>query len=328
MDVLTPALLALLVTAALEPLLIRRLTKRAMLDVPGERSNHSIPTPRGGGVAVMAGLLVGIVFTADPAVIGLLGGILMTAGVGLLEDVRGLRIASRLLLTTVAAIALLASLTLDELPAGFYGGLLLVVAVPWTLAVVNAMNFMDGINGISAATGVVGGVAYSFLGYATDNDSLTALGLVVAAAMLGFAPYNVPVARVFLGDVGSYGLGAAFAAMSLLAVAGGLPLEAAVAPLALYLADTGATIVRRVHDGEPWQLPHKRHTYQQLVALGLPHVAVGAGVGILTMVCAALGAVSLFGSVLARTSAVVMLLIVLVAYLASPRLLASREAAC
>ncbi len=328
MDVLTSALLALVVTAALEPPLIWWLTRRAMLDVPGERSNHSVPTPRGGGIAVMAGLVVGIVFTADPVVIGLLGGILIAAVVGLLEDVCGLRIASRLLLTAIAAIALLAVLALGELPPGLYGGALLVVAVPWTLAVVNAMNFMDGINGISAATGVVGGVAYSLLGYATDNDSLTVLGLVVAAAMLGFAPYNVPVARVFLGDVGSYGLGAAFAAMSLLAVAGGLPLEAAVAPLALYLADTGNTIVRRVRDGEPWQLPHKRHTYQQLVALGLSHVAVGAAVGILTMVCAALGAVSLFGSVLARTSAVVMLLIVLVAYLASPRLLPSREAAC
>ncbi len=328
MDVLTSALLALVVTAALEPPLIWWLTRRAMLDVPGERSNHSVPTPRGGGIAVMAGLVVGIVFTADPVVIGLLGGILIAAVVGLLEDVCGLRIASRLLLTAIAAIALLAVLALGELPPGLYGGALLVVAVPWTLAVVNAMNFMDGINGISAATGVVGGVAYSLLGYATDNDSLTVLGLVVAAAMLGFAPYNVPVARVFLGDVGSYGLGAAFAAMSLLAVAGGLPLEAAVAPLALYLADTGNTIVRRVRDGEPWQLPHKRHTYQQLVALGPSQVAVGAAVGILTMVCAALGAVSLFGSVLARTSAVVMLLIVLVAYLASPRLLPSREAAC
>lgn len=93
--------------------------------------------------------------------------------------------------------------------------LVLVIAIPWTLVVVNAVNFMDGINGISAATAIVGGGAYGLFGQAAGIEALTILGTVVAAAGLGFAPYNLPRARVFLGDVGSYGIGAAFAAMSL-----------------------------------------------------------------------------------------------------------------
>jgi UDP-N-acetylmuramyl pentapeptide phosphotransferase/UDP-N-acetylglucosamine-1-phosphate transferase len=319
--VLTAALVAFVVTLALEPVVIKQLTRRAILDVPVDRSNHTVPTPRGGGVAVIAGVLVATLVAWNSAAISLLGGILIAAAVGGLEDVRGIRIVPRLLLTTVAALALLAALTVDDLPDGVAGGLLIVVAVPWTLAVVNAVNFMDGINGISAVTAVIGGSAYALIGKISDVETLTILGLAVAGAGLGFAPYNVFRARVFLGDIGSYGLGAAFAAMSLLAVAKGLPPEAAAAPLGLYLADTGTTILRRARAGEQWHLPHKQHVYQRLVALGLPHVGVSAAVGAITAACSALGMVSLSGSVMARAAADLALLVLLGVYLACPRLL-------
>lgn len=318
----TASLLAFSVTLVLEPAVIRRLKRRGILDFPGHRSNHTVPTPRGGGIAVMAGVLVGVLVAQSLLALGLLVGILIAAGVGALEDVRGVPIVPRLLLTSVAALALLAALAFAGLPADFSGTLILLVGLPWTLAVVNAVNFMDGINGISAATAIVGGCAYALLGRVVDSDPLTVLGLVAASAAVGFAPYNVPRALVFLGDVGSYGLGAIFAAMSLLAVAEGLPLEAAVAPLALYLADTGMTIVRRVRAGEPWQLPHKRHVYQWLVALGRSHVCVSATIGALTALCAGLGAVSVVGSTPARAAAGAGLLMVLAIYLALPRLLA------
>jgi UDP-GlcNAc:undecaprenyl-phosphate/decaprenyl-phosphate GlcNAc-1-phosphate transferase len=127
-----------------------------------------------------------------------------------------------------------------------------------------------------------------------------------------------------LGDVGSYGLGAAFAAMSLLAVTEGLRPEAAVAPLALYLADTGVTIARRVYAGEPWHLPHKRHVYQRLVALGLPHLTVSTMVAVLTAACGGLGVITLVGSNPVRLTADVGILAVLAGYLALPRLLTVR----
>jgi UDP-GlcNAc:undecaprenyl-phosphate/decaprenyl-phosphate GlcNAc-1-phosphate transferase len=326
-DPLAAAMIALGVTVVLESVVIRELTRRSILDLPVDRSSHTVPTPRGGGIAVMAGVLVGVLVTGDPLAVGLLAGILGAAAVGLLEDVHGAGVSTRLLLTTVAALALVVGLVFTGLPAGLTGGLIAALALPWTLAVVNAVNFMDGINGITAVTTVVVGASYAWLGGVSDHRSLTVLGLVVAAAGLGFAPYNAPRARVFLGDVGSYGLGAAFAAMSLLAVAGGLPLVAAVAPLAVYLADTGTTLLRRVRAGEPWRLPHKRHVYQRLVALGLPHTGVSAAVGVLTAGCAALGAVSRSGSSATSVGAGVALLGLLAAYLAAPRLVAARVAA-
>lgn len=319
-----PAILAFAVVLALEPVTIRMLTRRAVFDVPSERSNHTVSTPRGGGVAVMVAVTAGVLVTGDAVAVSLLAGVLVAASVGALEDLRGLPIGPRLLFTTVAALALLAALALEGLPPGLRGVLVVAIALPWTLALVNAVNFMDGINGISAATAIVGGGAYGLLGHVVGIEALTILGTVVAAAGLGFAPFNVPKARVFLGDVGSYGLGAAFAAMSLLAVSEGLPLEAAIGPLALYLADTGTTIVRRIRAGEQWYLPHKRHAYQQLVALGLPHVAVSLTVAMLTAICAALGAVSLSESVPARAAADAVLLTVLGIYLAAPRLLGAR----
>jgi UDP-N-acetylmuramyl pentapeptide phosphotransferase/UDP-N-acetylglucosamine-1-phosphate transferase len=110
------------------------------------------------------------------------------------------------------------------------------------VAVVNAVNFMDGINGISAVTGAVAGAAFAWLGAELDDRTLLVLGAAVAGASLAFLPWNAPRARVFLGDVGSYGLGAALAAGVCLALAAGSTPEAAVGPLALYLADTGTVL--------------------------------------------------------------------------------------
>ncbi len=319
---LTAALLAFIAGAALQPFVITQLTRQAVLDIPGERSSHVVPTPRGGGIAVMVAALAGVLAARQGPAIALMGGVLVAASVGALEDFRGVRIVPRLLLTAVAGLALLAALALLGMPSGLVGGLLLVMAVPWTVAVINAVNFMDGINGISATMAIVGGASYAILGHIADVKSLTVLGVVFAAAGVAFAPYNVPRARVFLGDVGSYGLGAAFAAMSLLALSQGLPLEAAVAPLAVYLTDTGATIVRRIRAGEPWLLPHKRHVYQRLVALGMSHVTVSLLVGSFIALCAASGGFSLSGSVPARVAADAVLVAAIAVYLSSPWLAA------
>lgn len=272
----------------------------------------------------MMGVVVGVVVGNDSLALTLLPGICLAAGIGAVEDVRGVRILVRLLLTASAGMLLLWAIFNHGLPPGVAGTLTLVVAVPWTLALVNAVNFMDGINGISAATAVVCGMTYALLGQAADSAGLTVLGGVVAASAIGFLPYNVPRARVFLGDVGSYGLGAAMAAMSLLAVADGLPVEAAVAPVALYLADTATTIVRRVVAGESLRLPHKQHVYQQLVQLNWSHLTVSSLVAVLTAACAALGAVSVVGSSGVRIAADLGILVIVVGYLGLPRLPAAR----
>jgi UDP-N-acetylmuramyl pentapeptide phosphotransferase/UDP-N-acetylglucosamine-1-phosphate transferase len=187
------------------------------------------------------------------------------------------------------------------------------------------VNFMDGINGISAAQAVVGGLAYALVGHTVGDRALLGVGLVTAAAMAAFAPFNVPRARVFLGDTGSYGLGAALAGLAVLALFRGLPPEAALGPLLPYLADTGSTIVRRMAAGEAWYQPHRSHVYQRLTGAGYSHVQVSVAVGLLVALTSGLGAVSLVGHGGGRLLADLAMVALLSGYLASPELLSRRR---
>jgi UDP-N-acetylmuramyl pentapeptide phosphotransferase/UDP-N-acetylglucosamine-1-phosphate transferase len=155
-----------------------------------------------------------------------------------------------------------------------------------------------------------------------EVPELTSAGLVVAAAALGFVPFNFPAARTFLGDVGSYFFGAWLAVLAVWGVTSGIPPEAMLGPLALYLADTGTTLVRRIARGEEWMTPHRDHAYQRLVGLGWSHARVDALVFTVMALCSALGAASLFVDPPLRIAAGLALLASVGAYLTLPKVLA------
>jgi UDP-N-acetylmuramyl pentapeptide phosphotransferase/UDP-N-acetylglucosamine-1-phosphate transferase len=319
--VVTAAALAFLVSITLQPLAIALLRRSGILDHPSHRSSHASATVRGGGLAVLAGITAGALTLGGSSMLtALLAAMLLAGAVGLAEDVHGVAVLPRLLLLLGAA-----------LPLAVYAGSRLhpvvgVVAVLYAVAVVNAVNFMDGINGISAAEGVAAGGAFAVTGYLLDEPMLAGFAATVAFATLAFLPYNVPKARVFLGDCGSYGLGAALAGASLLTWVAGAPIEAAVAPLALYLADTGSTLVRRYRAREVWHQPHRTHVYQRLTDLGWSHCSVSALVFLLVCICSLLGAgaaVSLPVRILGDLG----LATVLAGYLALPKLLRERSVA-
>jgi UDP-N-acetylmuramyl pentapeptide phosphotransferase/UDP-N-acetylglucosamine-1-phosphate transferase len=186
---------------------------------------------------------------------------------------------------------------------------------------VNAFNFMDGVNGISGAHAVIGGVAYACFGQWRQDPFPVAMGLAVAAGALAFLPWNAVRARVFLGDVGSYALGAALAVLAVIAMIDGLPAEAALGPLALYLADTAWTLQRRVRAGERWTQGHRTHTYQRWCDAGWTHPEVALVTAGTTILVCMLGAVSLTGNLALRLGCDLAALAVLVAYLGSPTLL-------
>lgn len=268
-------LASLLVGLALQPLLIRWLQRRGVMDVPNERSSHVEVTPRGGGIAVVAGVAAGLIVGRnggwDLAIVFI--GALILGAVGLADDFRGL--SAKVRLGILLIVGGFAGLLLDTpLP--------IALAVPamavWMAAYVNAFNFMDGINGISGLTGLVAGVAYSLMGLEFDSDSAVVIGAALAGASLAFLPFNVPSAKVFLGDVGSYSLGFVIAALGWIVWSAGAPLALAIAPTAVYLADTGATLVGRYSRGAPLTEAHREHTYQQLTAGGRNHVAVALAV--------------------------------------------------
>jgi len=203
----------------------------------------------------------------------------------------------------------------------------ILVAAVWITGYVNAFNFMDGINGISGAHAVVGGLAFAAIGAWYHHPSLTIVGAITAAAGFAFLPWNAGHAKVFLGDVGSYTLGAALAVLALYAVLRGVPVEAALAPLSLYVADTGWTLLRRIVRKEDWLRPHRDHAYQRFCDVGWSHQQVSLLAFGVSLAVSALGVVGSTANVPVRVSANVLAVALLVAYLAAPKRLAGRRVA-
>ena len=160
-----------------------------------------------------------------------------------------------------------------------------------TLAVINASNFMDGINGITGLHGIVWGLAYALL-FSTAGQAQWALAsMLLTACCIGFLPWNFPRAQIFLGDSGSYLIGAMVSALAMAAVLNGRYV-AAVAPLAIYATDTLSTLLKRVKDGHSPLAPHRDHIYQQLAARFSPTTSALVVAGAST-VCACFGLGSL-----------------------------------
>ena len=180
---------------AAEPVTIPLLQRAAAIDVPGLRSSHTVPTPRGGGAPIavgliLAGLLVngltGLTFAATVAVFG---------AIGFTDDLRGLSAGRRLLLQGAGSAVVASLLVLrTEMPTAAKLTAAVVLMV-WVIGFVNAFNFMDGVNGISAAHAAIGGAAYAYLGAWHHDAFLVPVGAAVAVGALAFLPWNALRAR-------------------------------------------------------------------------------------------------------------------------------------
>jgi UDP-N-acetylmuramyl pentapeptide phosphotransferase/UDP-N-acetylglucosamine-1-phosphate transferase len=257
------------------------------LAVPDGRSLHREPTPQGGGVAVVASALLTTWVVASA--VGAFSGTelqqyamatvaaLLLAIVGFVDDVRGLSPLKRLLAQFLAVGIVIAAVPSD---------LRIIAELPWWLErlciflagvwFVNLVNFMDGIDWITVAevVPVTGAIAViGVMGVVPPLPMLVALALM--GAMLGFAPFNKPVARLFLGDAGSLPIGLLLGWLLLILAANGHLAAALLLPL-YYLADATLTLFRRLARGErPW-VPHKTHFYQRARDRGFTvHAIVG-----------------------------------------------------
>jgi UDP-N-acetylmuramyl pentapeptide phosphotransferase/UDP-N-acetylglucosamine-1-phosphate transferase len=290
-----PPLIAFLV-AVLGAWLYRRI---APLDVPNERSSHSRPVPRAGGVAIVLGFALGLTAwlasgnSLSPRALGWLAGALLVAAISFADDVRSLPAGPRLAVHGMGALLLtLVGVQERELPLM----LALPLAFVWVALVTNVYNFMDGIDGLAASQAIVAGLALAVAGSIVNNPLVSIGGGLIAAASAGFLVHNVPPARLFMGDVGSTFLGFNFAGLSLLGnlgVGGGrLPIEFGVVVLAPFLFDSMVTLARRVVRGERWYSAHRSHYYQRLVSHGLSHAQVSglyAGLAVVAALAALFG---------------------------------------
>ncbi|MHA7190988.1 MraY family glycosyltransferase [Arthrobacter sp. MDT2-16] len=308
------------------PVVVKPLLKRlGVVDIPNDRSSHSAVVIRGMGVSVAAAILVGLVLSLATGlvavdrsliviVIGMVGA---AATLGWIEDFRGLSVkvrATAQLLIGVIGTAALAT-TIDD--SSYWWVPIGAIAVA---TYINAANFMDGINGISGMHGVVVGLFYSGAGILSDQLWLTVGGLVVAAGFAGFLPWNLGRGFVFLGDVGSYLLGASVAALAVTGLLAGVYLEYLLSPVLIYLADTFTTFVRRARRGERLHTAHRQHVYQRLTDTGLSHVQVSLLVSVLSALTGAAGFVSATASAPLAVSASLLAAAVVALYLYSPRI--------
>lgn len=318
-------LLAFVVSFAVTPVVTLGLRRWRVLDVPNARSMHQETTPRGGGLGPALAVVLAVVFGGELSGVsraGLLAGGVAFGLVGLLEDVVGVTARRRLPILFAAALLPL-HWVLRTLHEPLVWRLALGGAVVlWLVSYANAFNFMDGINGLAASQALVAAGAWYLIAQSQDVGWLSAMSLVVVGAALGFLPWNYPRARVFLGDVGSYFLGAVLALMAVEALRTGLPFEAVMAPFAVFLADTGVTLARRIARGEPWAEAHREHTYQRLTTqLAGSHTLATLSMIIVMAAGAALGALSLAGSRQLRLLGDFGVAAVVATYLAAPSLL-------
>jgi len=297
--------------------------RRMSMDVPNHRSSHNQPIPRGGGLAVVAGLLAG---SGASGALGHRSTILLLIAVsvvtilGLLDDVRSLPVAPRLFAQFVVAVCLTASVVTPDGVTEIVG---VVLAAFVLVGYINAFNFMDGINGISSVTAAVAGSWYAAMGLRYQQHSITVVALALTAAALGFVPWNAPRARVFLGDSGSYALGMAISGLALVLWQSGVPWLAVAAPLVIYLADTSWALGRRIWGGRSWREPHREHVYQQLVDGGWSHLRSAAIVGVFSVLACASWVV---GHLAWDGVAATLFLVLGVGYLSTPKVFLQSEA--
>lgn len=289
---------AFAVTAAVLPPVVNWLQRRALLDRPTARSSHVEPTPRGGGIGVLAGVAAGSAVAwclagsdlAGGASLGVLVGTSGGAMIGLVEDLHGVAPWRRLAAQGVVASGVVTAAWTDGGVEGWMGHPLAVVAaVVWFVGMVNVVNFMDGINGITAVTTIVVASYDIWLGWRFDDPLLIAAGAIFVGAAMAFLPFNFPRARVFLGDSGSYLSGAGLASLALVALVRSRDPFIAGAPLLYYLGDASLTLVARVRAGEAIMTPHRAHAYQKRVRGGRSHASVTVEVGAVTLATSVAG---------------------------------------
>lgn len=242
-------------------LAIRYAVRRNLLDQPGERRSHAMATPRGGGIAIVAAVLLGIVWLAVrqpehalPLALCALG-LVLVAGIGWVDDHAALPAWPRLLVQALAAsmVAWAIHQTTAVMPDAVFAFVLVMVMV-------NVWNFMDGIDGLAASQAAI---AAAGLALVLGTGPWAWLGAGLFAAIAGFLPFNFPKARVFLGDVGSGALGYLLALLILAAfMSHRSQWLFLLLPVSVFLIDAGFTLAMRMLRRERWWEPHVQHAYQ------------------------------------------------------------------
>lgn len=289
-------LVAFLSSLALTAWARQQALRKAILDIPNERSSHTIPTPRGGGFGFVVVFYIGLVVLwlthqIDARLaLALCGGVPL-AYVGHLDDKHGLSARWRFgvqLLVAIWGVAWLGGVPVfdwgcGQWPVPVIGSILAVIATVW---LINLYNFMDGIDGIAGLEGIfvlgTAGVVMAYVG-----SPLAGVAGLLVAGLAGFLVWNWPPAKIFMGDIGSGFIGYIIALLLFSSNnAHTLPIPFWIIVLALFMFDAFYTLMARLLRKEKVYEAHREHAYQRLVQKGFKHWQVTVGEGVVNILLA------------------------------------------
>ena len=270
---------------------------RQVLDIPNNRSSHTIPTPRGGGVAFVVVFLVYFFYLGISGAISIWEALciaasgILVAGLGFVDDHRPISAKLRLVGHFVACGFVLFCM----------GGMKPLIPIEWHIAsiellfnlfalfylvwLLNLYNFMDGIDGLAAVEAITVCLGAGLIYFLQGHEAMMTLPLVLAVVVAGFLVWNFPIARIFMGDVGSGFLGLLIGVLSIQAA--NVQSEffwSWLILLGVFIVDATVTLLRRVYHGSPIAEAHRQHAYQRAVDVFHSHIKVTVGVLVINLI--------------------------------------------
>lgn len=283
MPYILPMLGGFLVTLSLVPLIKKIAPKVGAVDNPCQRKVHCQPMPRLGGLAIYSGFILMVLLTQPltEQVVGLLLGSTVIATVGVIDDIKELspkvKLAGQIL---AAGILVTFNINVDYITHPFAEGILplsylsIPVTILWVVGITNAVNLIDGLDGLAAGLATIAAVTLAMVGYLQGEFLTVPLALILAASTLGFLKYNFHPAEIFMGDSGSMFLGFNLATLSIMGFAKSITVISIFVPiliLGIPIFDTLFAIIRRYTKDRPIFKPDKEHLHHCLLNKGFSH---------------------------------------------------------
>jgi UDP-GlcNAc:undecaprenyl-phosphate GlcNAc-1-phosphate transferase len=282
---------ALVVSLAVTPVVRVFAERRGLLDQPdAERKIHQVPVPRLGGVAIAIAFAVAIGFAAivtedlDPGgslrpnrAPAILAGALLLVVVGIIDDVRGMRPMVKLFWQVAAAVLAFAmGLSIEQLELPWdtvsLGVFALPLTVAWIVLIINAINLIDGLDGLATGVVLTALGAFALLSASAGRDPTLPIIAAAGGAAIGFLAYNLHPASIIMGDTGSMFLGFVVGAIAISLTQDGVNPQPPTVPLvalAIPLVDTAWAVIRRTARGDPFFVADRGHIHHQLLRAGL-----------------------------------------------------------
>lgn len=292
--------MAFLISLALTPTAKVIAYKIGAIDVPKDKRRvHKEPTPRLGGLAIYYGFLISVLFfcNIDKQLIGIVAGSLLIVGVGIIDDVMQLRASIKFVVQIIAALIVVFSdvrIEAISMPIAFVPGGILslgVLSVPitvlWIVGVTNAVNLIDGLDGLAVGISSIATFSLFFIAILAGEPTVAILAAALAGSCLGFLPYNFNPAQIFMGDTGSTFLGYMLSIICIQGLFKGYVLISFIVPfliLGLPIFDTAFAILRRIKNKKPIMSPDRGHLHHRLMDMGFSQKQTVAILYVITMI--------------------------------------------